>query len=215
MTSLYFFGDSICFGQFVSTDRVWTTRVSRYLSESIEYSDVLTQVTAVNGETSREALGRIQHCVTSHSPDLVWIQFGLNDSNFWRTDLGNPRVTLAGYLSNIEEMIQRCLISGSKKILLATNHVVTKRLEHEPDSNKYQENAKRYNDALREKFGPQTNQELEIVDVESAMAARFKNNENQYLLPDGVHLNLEGHEEYLQIALKPILSSLHDLVGHG
>lgn len=214
MQSLYFFGDSICFGQYVSADRVWTTRVSRHLSESEEFKNVLTQVTAVNGETSREALGRIHHCVTSHSPNLVWIQFGLNDANYWQTERGSPRVSLAGYLANIEEMIQKCFATGTQQILLATNHAVTKKLEQDANPNKYQQNAKVYNEALRRKFGNESFQRVKLIDIEREMEAYFEINKQVYLLPDGVHLNQEGHKEYFRIVLSPILSALQSLVVH-
>ena len=205
MRSLYFFGDSICFGQYVSTDRVWTTNISRYLSESREFSDVLTQVTAVNGETSREALARLSHCVTSHSPDLVWIQFGLNDSNYWKTDLGAPRVSMASYSSNLEEMIERCMLSGSKKIIIATNHQVTKTLEHEPSSTKYTDNAKRYNEAVRNLCSSLNSSKLELIDIEIGMRSKF-DHPSEYLLSDGVHLNEFGHSVYFELAL-PVVSA--------
>lgn len=205
MRSLYFFGDSICFGQYVSTDQVWTSRISRFLSESLEFSDVLTQVTAVNGETSREALARINHCVTSHSPDVVWIQFGLNDANYWKTDFGVPRVSMASYSSNIEEMISRCLLSGSKRIIVATNHQVTKTLDHEPLSTKYIDNAKSYNQALRNLFSSSPIPNVELIDMELSMETKFAQ-PSEYLLPDGVHLNQVGHAAYFELA-HPVVSS--------
>ena len=214
MRSLYFFGDSICFGQYVSTDKVWTTNISRYLSESHEYSDVLTQVTAVNGETSREALARLSHCVTSHVPDLVWIQFGLNDSNYWKTDFGAPRVSIASYSANTEEMIERCLLSGSKKIMIATNHQVTKTLDHEPLSRKYIDNAQRYNEAIRELFSSSNSSRLELVDMEIGMKSKF-DDPSEYLLTDGVHLNQVGHAAYFELAIPVVSAALNTIASNA
>lgn len=207
MRTLYFFGDSICFGQYISTDRVWTSGVARSLGQSELFQDVVTQVTAVNGETSREALLRIHHCVVSHAPNVVWVQFGLNDSNFWQTDLGLPRVSERSYTANIEEMIQRCLSSGARKILVATNHSVSKRLNHEPDSDRYEKNAASYNQALRDLLTTYSPENVSLVDMELEINRRF-NNKADYLLADGVHLNHAGHHTYLEIALDPIMSAL-------
>jgi lysophospholipase L1-like esterase len=210
MRSLYFFGDSICFGQYVSIDQVWTTGVSRMLSESIDYGDVLTQVTAVNGETSRDALARMKHCVLSHSPNVVWIQFGLNDANYWLSDDGVPRVTMESYIANIKEMVERCVSCGTQKILLATNHVVTKQLEHESPSDRYSENAKSYNQVLRDSFSSSLMEIVTVVDMEILMAAKFRES-NDYLLSDGVHLNRIGHSAYLDIVSSPIKEALNSI----
>jgi len=77
---LYFFGDSICFGQYVSTHKTWTTRISKFVSELCETRnfEILTQVAAVNGETTRGALMRLEHDVLAHAPrhrlGAVWAQ---------------------------------------------------------------------------------------------------------------------------------------------
>ena len=202
-TSVYFFGDSICFGQYISTDQVWTTQVSRSISEEFPSKNVLTQVAAVNGETSREALSRLHHCVTSHSPSVVWIQFGLNDANFWQSDLGAPRVSVNGYVANIDEMVDRCKRFGIEHILVATNHLVSKQLVHSSDKDIYLENVKRYNTALRELISKRWENGATLIDMEREMSSRFST-PDRYLLSDGVHLNETGHTAYLESALKVI-----------
>jgi len=81
---IFFFGDSICFGQGVSPHFTWVTRLSRALDERLSSrADVLTQNPSVNGNTTRMALERMPYDVQSHAPDVLYIQFGLNDCNGW------------------------------------------------------------------------------------------------------------------------------------
>ena len=81
---IFFFGDSICFGQGVSPHFTWVTRLSRALDERFSSrADVLTQNPSVNGNTTRMALERMPYDVQSHAPDVLYIQFGLNDCNGW------------------------------------------------------------------------------------------------------------------------------------
>jgi lysophospholipase L1-like esterase len=207
--TLYFFGDSICFGQYITTSKVWTTRIAHHLSLNTSTKDIVAQVTAVNGETSREAMQRLHHCVTSHAPDVVWIQFGLNDANYWQSDFGAPRVSLESYLANINEMIGRCLRFGTSHVLVATNHVVTKKLVHEPSNDRYAENAQMYNSGLRKSIADNWSSDVRLVDIEKQLMNKFSS-PGDYLLEDGVHLNEAGHDAYLELALDPILSTFED-----
>jgi lysophospholipase L1-like esterase len=208
--TLYFFGDSICFGQYISTHQVWTTRVSASLEGTPSFQDVLTQVTAVNGETSREALGRLQHCVTSHQPSVVWIQFGLNDSNYWKSDNGLPRVSPASFRANLAEMTDRCLATGTERVVLATNHVVTKRLAHDPKNDRYAENAQKYNNEIRAVAATFENHRVLLVDIERRVAESL-GDPASILLADGVHLNLYGHKTYHALALPAVQSALESI----
>jgi len=85
----FFFGDSICFGQGVSLHFAWVIRLSRALDARFSSrADVLTQNPSVNGNTTRMALERMPYDVQSHAPDVLYIQFGLNDCNGWEADGG-------------------------------------------------------------------------------------------------------------------------------
>ena len=90
MKSLYLFGDSITFGQYVSPHLTWANIVSQYFSNKKDFN-FLVQSTARNGETSSQALQRLYYDCISHNPNYVMIQFGMNDCNYWATENNLPR----------------------------------------------------------------------------------------------------------------------------
>lgn len=209
---LYFFGDSICFGQYVSTHKTWTTRISKFVSELCETRnfEILTQVAAVNGETTRGALMRLEHDVLAHAPDIVWVQFGLNDANYWLSDRGLPRTSLEAYVANMREICERIRACGTKRILVSTNHRITKIPNHLSE-NLYSKNAELYNNELRKLVRQFAYPGIDLVDMESEIAQSASTPE-KYLLLDGVHLNEIGHHRYHEIASKALTAVLQDLL---
>lgn len=66
------------------------------------------------------ALDRFEEAVLAKSPDIVIINFGLNDS--WHDDDSNkPRIPVLDYEKNLRFMIESCLQNDSKIILLTPN----------------------------------------------------------------------------------------------
>ena len=63
--------------------------------------------------------------VTSHSPDYVLVQFGINDCNYWASDKGCSRISKA-FIANIEEIVEKALMAGSKHCFINTNHPINK-----------------------------------------------------------------------------------------
>ena len=78
-----FMGNSITAGQYVDPDLRWTALVSNallseYLATSVNFH-VLNR--GVSGETTRQGLERFPADVQQHRPDIITLQFGLNDCN--------------------------------------------------------------------------------------------------------------------------------------
>lgn len=215
LIKLYFFGDSICFGQYISIHKTWTTRIARFVSESYETRsiDVLTQVAAINGETSRGALMRLEHDVLTHAPNIVWVQFGLNDANFWQSERGLPRVTVDAYVANMREICERIQACGTKRILISTNHRVTKTPAH-LDENVYSRNCELYNRELRKLAERFDRSAVTLIDLERDLEQRVES-PNQYLMEDGVHLNEFGHEIYWTLISRAILEAVEDVLSTG
>lgn len=191
--TFYIFGDSISFGQYVSVHKTWGALISSKLAQDPQYSDVLTQVTAVNGETSKQALQRIEFCVLHHQPTVVWAQFGLNDANYWSTDMGRPRIEPDEYVDNMLSIARQCLANGTSTVILATNHPVSKEIPH-VHKDAYRDNARLYNSVLRVAVASTNHPGIQLLDMEST----FRNQEtpNGHLLADGVHLSEVGHIHY-------------------
>ena len=106
-------GDSITFGEHVTSDRRWTTLMALARPEW----NVLNR--GVNGETTRDGLLRFPMDVQAPRPDVTVIQFGHNDANTWACDNGLPRVSDQSYVANLREMAIRAKHFGSKVIVLA------------------------------------------------------------------------------------------------
>ena len=119
-----FMGDSITFGQYVDPPKRWSDIVSDRLSRA--YLRSATNLAffncGVSGETTRQALERFPRDVQATMPDIVVIQFGLNDCNCWVTDGGLPRVSEEAYYANLIEMVARSRRFGAKHVILSTNH---------------------------------------------------------------------------------------------
>jgi len=89
----------------------------------------------------------------------------------------------------------------------ATNHIATKEFGYLSDAEAYRDNAIRYNEEsrrLRELF---SETHVTIVDIEQAIRATDTVS-NGCLLPDGVHLNIHGHNMYTKIVSPEIIKVL-------
>ena len=83
--TLVYMGDSVTVGQHIDPALRWTALVDQRLRT--EFADVVgTQNSGVSGETTRMGLERFPHTVQEFRPDVMTLQFGLNDCNCWRTD---------------------------------------------------------------------------------------------------------------------------------
>lgn len=206
--SIYFFGDSICFGQFVSPHRTWVAKVGENLENHFSSLEILIQLTAYNGETTRQALNRLDYCVTSHAPSFVWVQYGLNDANYWKSEKGRPRVALPEFEENLYEIISRCLRSGSKRVFVPTNFPVSKQISH-LSANAYLENVLRYNQAIRDSLPSRFDERLAVIDLEAQFCDKRP---AEYLLADGVHLSQDGHSLFADFVTPVFIKHLLEVL---
>lgn len=161
------FGDSIAAGQGVPVGRSWPALLG-------------THVRAVCGDTTRMALERMPRDVQDYEPEVLLVQFGLNDCNSWETDRGLPRVSLPAFTANLREIIARGRRFGAEVFLL-TNHPTRK-------SSTYEASRTAYNRAIREVA---EDHGAVLVDIEREWT------DGRYL-HDAIHLNPEGHRFYAE-----------------
>ncbi len=105
-------------------------------------------------------------------------------------------------------MVESLTNSGTKKVFIGTNHLVTKGFDALDNPGLYAKNAKHYNELIRS-LESKYPQKVLVVDIEKFFSFSFEK-ESEYLLDDGVHLNETGHQIFADIAienLKPILNS--------
>jgi acyl-CoA thioesterase-1 len=210
---IIFFGDSIFVGQGVSPNQTFVTRLAAEAEEVYGAGADTPAVynCSVNGHTSRQALERIGFDVQSHGVDLMVLQLGLNDCNYWVTDRGLPRVGERGFVANLREIIDRALWFGARRILVLTNHPVKKILEkHAFFATSYADSSRRYNELIRE-VSRDAPPEIRLVDIEADWDRRIKEGHvqlEQLLLRDGIHLSAKGHLLYHEIVTPHFLDAV-------
>ena len=214
---LAFFGDSVCVGQGVSIYNGWVTRIAGRLEALTEDSecDVIVTNASVNGNTTRQALERMPYEVQSHGVDVLLVQFGLNDCNYWLSDNGLPRVSKAGFAANLREIIDRGRRFGAKKIFLHNNHPTSRDREILPNTSlTYEQSNREYNAVVRD-VAENADQDVIFTDIEKAFLDIVCGNRNlleEFLLPDGLHLSRRGHDVYLEVAGEKIESCVRELL---
>jgi lysophospholipase L1-like esterase len=212
-----FFGDSVCVGQGVSIYRGWVTRIAGKLDEvAAEWNgEIIVTNSSVNGSTTRQALERMPYDVQSHGVDILIVQFGLNDCNYWQTYGGLPRVSPEGYAANLKEIVERGRMFGARKVFLHNNHPTTRTtLKFSKTDVTYEDSNRQYNAIVREVaggFGPTvifTDIEAEFDRVTERQPARL----GALLLPDGLHLSATGHALYFDLVCDKIVDAAKALV---
>ena len=213
---IVFMGDSITAGQYVEPSRRWSSLVGdailrHYLPTPVNFH-MLNR--GVSGETTRQGLERFPGDVQQHRPDIVTLQFGLNDCNCWVTDGGLPRVSEAAYSANLIEMIERARHFGARRLILSTNHPT---LRHKIllGGESLETRRRRYNDHVRE-VAVLTGAEL--CDIERAFADLNHDQLTEMLLPypDQLHLTAAGHRLYgscIQPYLERAVAALVSMEG--
>lgn len=198
-TRVYIFGDSICFGQYVSPHLVWPSRLSAALEAEFAPlgQRILIQNPSINGNTTRQGLERVAFDVQSHKPHFLYIQFGMNDCHYWDTDLGLPRVSPEAFMCNLVELVKRGFQNGAQTVFLPTNHPTTRTQIKlvKGAGPTYEDSNRRYADLLREAAAKAG---AVLIDTRRAFEKRMAAGAtlSDFVLPDGLHLSPLGHEVY-------------------
>jgi lysophospholipase L1-like esterase len=207
------FGDSITFGQYCETDRRWTNLVTdrltrKYLETSFH---VLAMNKGISGETSRMGLERFPQDLQAHTPDIVTLQFGMNDCNCWLTDRGAPRVSAAAFRANMLEMIDRARRFGARHIIVASNPVT---LRHKVMLNgeRYEDANARYSGILREVADEAG---TSFCDVRASFLELSVGDLEDMLLPypDLLHLSAAGNHRYADVIWPMISAAVEETIA--
>jgi lysophospholipase L1-like esterase len=210
--TVLFMGDSITEGQYVDPTMRWTDLISFDLTKKYLQTPINLHFLnkGISGETSRQGLERYARDVQGNLPDLMTLEFGLNDCNYWVTDRGHPRCSLAAYRANLVEMIDRARLFGAKEIIMQTNHETLKR-KVLLGGETLEDSRKRYNDAVRE-VAAETG--VTLCDIEQAFGPMTDAQLEETLLPypDHLHLSEAGHVRYQSVIQPYIERALERLI---
>jgi len=215
-----FFGDSICVGQGISLYRGWVTQIAKRLDELVPQwgREVLVSNSSVNGRTTRQALEDMPYSVQSPGVDVLLVQFGLNDCNYWATDRGLPRVSLGAYRENVREIVDRGLRFGAKIVFVNNNHPTTRRVQVMPNTDiTYEQSNERYCAELRE-LAKELPASVVFHDVHRHFTNLVEAGEERLddlLLEDGLHLSARGHDVYYRMMASAVIEAAERLVANG
>ena len=207
---IIFYGDSICVGQGISIHQGCVVKVAAHLEEnksSFEH-DILVINSSVNGRTTRQALEDMPYHVQSQSPDILLLQYGLNDCNHWLSDQGLPRVSLDAFKANLKEMVQRGKNFGVKHVLLINNHPTTLQEDNLPNTGfPFEYFNQKYNEATRI-LAEELQEDVIFLDIEAHFSKLLSEGRemSHFLLEDGMHLGETGHQVYFDF-INPVLKN--------
>lgn len=199
---IVYFGDSIMVGQYLPPECSWVSLVTERLQLDNQDLDVSYRNNSVSGDTSLMGLLRFPADVQEHYPDILIIQFGLNDCNCWKTDLGVSRVSEILFPIILKEMLLRARNLAIPRIVLMTSHPT---LKGKMCNNKEYELCNlRYASIVR---ALALEEQVVLCDIRNEFKVRLTKYGclASYLLEDGIHLSEKGHQLYSEI-LYPTLS---------
>jgi len=210
-----YFGDSITYGlghdhKGVDVTRRWTALVDEAFKKYepgglFVYSLNLGE----NGNTTRNALERLPDAY-AFNPDLVTIQFGMNDCNYWLSDGGLPRVNPVSFKFNLKELIEKLYTAKVRKVLLSTNHLIPVE-KWMLNGKSYNENNRFYNHLIRE-VAEETG--VTLCDME-VLLSDSSNNRTLFLDENGkwIHLSEFGNQRYADEIFPTIEKELMKVTG--
>lgn len=118
----------VAFGDSTTAPRgntvVYATLLANELS--FESGDVKVVNSGIGGNTTKNARDRFEKDVLAHQPDVVVMQFGINDSavDVWKKPPATgPRVALEDYRRNLGEMVRALKQRGTRVVLMTPNPI--------------------------------------------------------------------------------------------
>ncbi len=175
----------VAFGDSITAWKGWV---------SMLYGELGTEVinSGVGGDTTVHALNRIQKDVIDKNPDLVIVNFGMNDQAV-NTSTGKNLTPIEKYEENYRTIIDKILATGSDIILVAVHDVCNSKYGGgQPEYNRTDSEGvgyvDRYNEVVKKlaeeyKLGFLNINELAESNLES-------------MILDGIHLNDQGQVNY-------------------
>lgn len=171
-------GDSVT-GVYYHTGgrRAYPEMLSLALRQAIPEARITLINAGISGNTTVDALQRLQKDVLDHKPDLVTVMFGLNDMT---------RVPMADYQANLKSIVDKCRAVGAAVLLCTPNAVldtparpITKLVE--------------YCDALK---ATAAELKVPVCDCYAAHTALRERNALAWrlTLSDAIHPNMDGHK---------------------
>ena len=212
MTNILLFGDSISAGQYVEPRYRFPEILRNLLKE--EFANVHLDVVAKSGQTTRQALLHFPECVNEYPVDILFVQIGINDANYWQSEGGrHPRVGLKAFTENCKEIIDRAMLAGVSQIRFFTSHKLEKMVLKNGWQANFNDLIKPYNDSIIE-ICREGLSNLKVYDIQKEWNEFPESIYREFLLPnDGVHLSIKGHKIYSDLLAQLIRTDMELNLG--
>ncbi|MEI6166928.1 MAG: SGNH/GDSL hydrolase family protein [bacterium] len=170
----------------------------------------------IGGNTTQHAAGRFEKDVLEKQPDLVVIQFGINDSavDVWENPPAREsRVSKDQYIRNLENFVETLKTRNCRVILMTPNPIYwTPLMKSTYGKAPYlPDDPEGFNVMLRE-YAQAARQlaekrKIPLVDVYAVFSAygKVKNQNIKDLLLDGMHPNDKGHRIVADLLINEIV----------
>jgi lysophospholipase L1-like esterase len=153
----------------------------------------------ISGHKSNDMLARLDKDVLAHHPDWVSISCGVND--VWHGERGVP---LPDYKKNMTEMVDRCLGSGAKVLLLTATPI------YEDLNSPENQKLRGYNEFLRQ-LAKEKGVLLGDLFQAFERVYKAKTSDEKVLTTDGVHMNGRGNRLMARQILRALGASSEEM----
>ena len=196
------YGDSIVSCSLLELNKRWIEILKKKFNKKFKNS-VSLKIFSFNGATTNDAIINFKSIKLVKKIDLIIFMFGINDSVYWMSKKGKPRVNLNRFKKNI--------IMLFKKTNKHCNAQVVFMIAHKFLQNRFEVN-KRTHNYNYQKYGNA------IIKISKSSKAKIIDMRNKLItyparkyclpLPDGLHLNNFGSLKYSEIVYKFIIKEV-------
>ena len=190
-------GDSITESKSVSVLDGWPVRLQLHLTSCGPWH---IYNRGISGQTTRDALERLEKDVLSLLPGWVLIEFGINDSSF-RPSQKIPRVSREDFALCLNEIVRQIQEARGKPILMI-NHPLGTPDPRQPNGKSREANLRTYHEMTRRIA---TKRECPLVDLHRRLTRHGLSVwRSRGLRKDGIHLTASGHRMYAQAVIEEL-----------
>lgn len=209
----------LVFGDSVTAPRARVKVYAEVLAEELLFGGKAVEVinAGVPGNTTAQALKRLESDVLQKRPDTAVVLFGINDAavDVWRNPPATqPRIPLEAYRGNLKACVAALKTVGARVVLMTPNPLcwseTTRKLYGKPpyaqeDPDGFNVLLLEYAAAVREVAHEESVALVDVFEVFKSQPA-MKTGDTSRLLPDGMHPNSEGHGVIAEALIRSLCS---------
>ena len=194
--NIIIFGDSIVSCSFLKLDKRWTQILKKNFNKKYKKSINLKTI-SFDGATTNEAIKNFKLLQKIKKIDVLIFMFGINDSVYWMSKKGKPRVNLNKFKNNIAKLLKKINKHYTTKVVFMLAHkFLQNRLEGNKKTHNY--NYQKYRKAIIE---ISKSFKAKKIDMRKKLIS-YPTRKYCIALPDGLHLNEFGSQKYSEVVYK-------------